>query len=202
MKSVQHWLDQFVSGPEEAAVFATLGLVLVTFLGVLIEVFRIRARRKAAKARIAALAFVARRQLEREMEDEWPRDDAGRIEKARSISKSFDALEGYVLDLLTAASEASRRELATTREAAERFWAFAEPVNEVVAEVGESDQRILPTYMSMDFDSAEDALQACVSKLRQLDEQIRDANRSWLDRFQGEQSKKPAFDRYESLIES
>lgn len=152
------------------------------------EEARIEERREAADARIAGLAFLVRRTLEKTLEDRWvdgaSRDPRTR-ERAREVRPAFDEHEPRVERMLAEAAGASPEVAEAVRTASRLYWSAANGVNEAadaVLETTEYDPRSgEATEGRFEGDEEEALRQArettveCVEILRRLDAPIREA---------------------------
>lgn len=112
---------------------------------------RDRERRQAADARVSAIAYALRRQLQSWWpEGTWPSPDTDQkvMRKAESLVPHFDVAEERIEDLLALAPNASPEVSKSIREAAVRFYRGTRFINEAADAEGqkiEKDEEGYPT---------------------------------------------------------
>lgn len=162
-------------------------VILLMLAGWLLEVRRLKERRDAADARIAGLAFVVRRTLEKSLEEPWI-DESGRDrntkKRATDVREGFVEHEPRVEAMLSEAAGASGEVAEDVRTASRLFWSAASGVNEAadaglkVASTGargEIQRRAFRGDEEAELRQARSTTEDCVEVLQRLDAPVREA---------------------------
>lgn len=165
---------------------ATGATALIAWLAHRREKNRIEERTTAADARIAGLAYVVRRTLEKSLEDPWFEGDGKALQStARELRPGFEEHEPRVENMLEEAPAATSEIAEDTRKASRLFWRAADGIGdaadasiEIVAydATGAPQVHEMPAEAEEGFRRARDDVKDCVEVLCGLDAPIRESD--------------------------